>query len=314
MVLAIFHPEIWFQFGHYDYRNQILPSERISVNNPQSLKNSDFLIIHQNIDNKIKVLGNIKASIFIPGEEKASFPEYPQKYLDQFDFVVTNRQDLTHHSLINSHYFHPWQVKKTKLELNNISFIRKTRKLSAVISSSTLYNGHKKRYAFINRMIGHFKERLDWFSKDENPINDKWDGLAPYEYSFAIENSCFPGYFTEKISDCFLSLTMPIYFGAPDINTYFDDRSYIGIDLNNWEAATEKVESAIYNDLYTKNFKYVQESRKLVLEKYNLISGVKNVIDNLPLQKYTKGDYIYPLSRYDNKHLIRMIKRKLNFI
>ena len=107
---------------------------------------------------------------------------------------------------------------------------------------------------------------------------------------------------------------MPIYFGAPDINTYFDDRSYIGIDLNNWEAAIEKVESAIYNDLYTKNFKYVQESRKLVLEKYNLISGVKNVIDNLPLQKYTKGDYIYPLSRYDNKHLIRMIKRKLNFI
>ena len=31
-----------------------------------------------------------------------------------------------------------------------------------------------------------------------------------------------PGYFTEKLLDCFLTRTVPVYWGCPDIYEYFD--------------------------------------------------------------------------------------------
>ncbi len=41
-------------------------------------------------------------------------------------------------------------------------------------------------------------------------------------YSICVENSSNKGYFTEKILDAFLSRTIPIYWGCPDISSYFD--------------------------------------------------------------------------------------------
>jgi hypothetical protein len=37
-----------------------------------------------------------------------------------------------------------------------------------------------------------------------------------------IENSRTPGYFTEKLIDSCLSSSVPIYWGAPDIEHFFD--------------------------------------------------------------------------------------------
>lgn len=46
-------------------------------------------------------------------------------------------------------------------------------------------------------------------------------------FHIAIENSRHPNYFTEKIIDCFMTYTIPIYWGAPNIGDHFDIRGII---------------------------------------------------------------------------------------
>jgi hypothetical protein len=48
-----------------------------------------------------------------------------------------------------------------------------------------------------------------------------------YQYSIVIENSREINYFSEKLLDCLLTKTVPIYFGCPNISDYFDTEGWI---------------------------------------------------------------------------------------
>ena len=45
-----------------------------------------------------------------------------------------------------------------------------------------------------------------------------------------MENDSVPNYYTEKITDCFATGTVPIYWGATNIGDYFDERGIIVLD------------------------------------------------------------------------------------
>ena len=81
--------------------------------------------------------------------------------------------------------------------------------------------GHRVRAELAQSLKNHFGDRLDWFGKGTNPIPTKWDGLVGYERTIVLENRNSPAVFSEKILDPFLTLTQPIYSGAPDIESYF---------------------------------------------------------------------------------------------
>jgi len=48
-----------------------------------------------------------------------------------------------------------------------------------------------------------------------------------YKFIICFENSCTPGYITEKIFNVFLAKSIPIYDGAPDIDAYIHSKAYI---------------------------------------------------------------------------------------
>ena len=54
------------------------------------------------------------------------------------------------------------------------------------------------------------------YIKKKDPI---FDG---FQFSIVIENSRDPGWFTEKLNDALITKTIPIYYGAPDIDKHFD--------------------------------------------------------------------------------------------
>jgi hypothetical protein len=59
-------------------------------------------------------------------------------------------------------------------------------------------------------------------------IPSKIDALREYMFSVAIENvSCDDNYFSEKIIDCFLTGTVPIYHGCIHIGEFFDIRGIL---------------------------------------------------------------------------------------
>jgi len=59
----------------------------------------------------------------------------------------------------------------------------------------------------------------------------KW--IMGTQFSIAIENCNQRNYMSEKLLDCFMSLTVPIYIGCPNVTDYFDARGMLcAKDLN----------------------------------------------------------------------------------
>jgi hypothetical protein len=54
------------------------------------------------------------------------------------------------------------------------------------------------------------------------PFEERSRGFLPFRFSVVIENSREAGYFTEKLIDCLLCGTVPIYWGDPEIGRHFD--------------------------------------------------------------------------------------------
>jgi hypothetical protein len=81
-------------------------------------------------------------------------------------------------------------------------------------------------------------------------------------YSVAIESSQEENYFTEKLIDCLITKTIPVYWGCPNIYHYFDTSYWIKMEdvlennyteehyLDNMEKINVNCEKAI---LYTEN-------------------------------------------------------------
>ena len=73
-------------------------------------------------------------------------------------------------------------------------------------------------------------------------------GLKDYRFCIAMENDYANNYFTEKLLDCMLSGTIPIYHGCKNIEKYFDINGII-----TFETVDELVN--ILNNLTEKDYK-----------------------------------------------------------
>ncbi len=122
--------------------------------------------------------------------------------------------------------------------------------------------------------IGGLGERFK-----KNVLKSKYDGLKDYKYSLCIENSSYDNYFTEKITDCLLSWTIPIYFGCKNVDNYFPKDSYYWIDINE-PNSIDKLYEIVQRPVTEKNIEAMKEARELIMNKYNVWELVKNIIDN----------------------------------
>jgi hypothetical protein len=102
----------------------------------------------------------------------------------------------------------------------------KTKDFSIIASSHNYLPGHKMRHQIAAGAEG----RIDLFGSGYNPIDDKITGLKDYRYTFCIENNKCDYYFTEKLIDCFVTGTIPIYWGCPSVGDFFNIDGMICFD------------------------------------------------------------------------------------
>lgn len=162
--------------------------------------------------------------------------------------------------------------------------LHKKVKLSSMIFSNKNWNvGHKQRKRAFD-IIRKTNLDCDFFgSGSSNPIEHKITGLQDYMFSFALENECPPwlfspktDYFSEKILDCFLSGTIPIFYGNPSITKYFNKEGIITFsDVDQIPSLLNKITPAYYHSkekVLAENFE--------IAEKYmhpeNLIADILN--------------------------------------
>jgi hypothetical protein len=92
-------------------------------------------------------------------------------------------------------------------------------KVSFIRSNKKELPGHKLRYDLENIITNDYSFEL-YFPQQR--IESKIPLFEDSMYHITIENSRYNNYITEKIIDCFMSYTVPIYWGCPNIGDYFD--------------------------------------------------------------------------------------------
>jgi len=102
----------------------------------------------------------------------------------------------------------------------------KTHNCSLIASEKTHLVGHKLRHAVVD-WISTVQADVHVMGRGYQPFDLKQDGLLPYHYSIVIENVPEPDCFTEKLLDCMLCGTLPIYYGPRNIGNYFNLKGII---------------------------------------------------------------------------------------
>lgn len=257
-------------------------------------------------------------TVFIAGEP-SSVKKYSRKFLNQFSKIITCQRRIQGPNVFYMAPGHTWRPEKSYDELFGHDKIEKSKLISLVVSNKAGTPGHKKRLDFCLKLKEHFGDKMDIFGRGINDFDDKWDVLAPYKYSIAMENSVEVDNMTEKIGDCFTSLTFPFYHGCPNINEYYNKDSYQLIDIDDFEGTCKTIEKIISDDNhYDQHLESLIESKNKYLNKYSLIPLIANFIkkEHREIDSATMAAVsIKPEKEFrKNSFVIRAIKKIRNFL
>ena len=97
-------------------------------------------------------------------------------------------------------------------------------------------------------------------------------------FHIAVENSRNLNYYTDKIVDCFATKTIPVYWGAPNIEEYFNKEGIITFE--NEEDLVEILNSLTEED-YNNRLEAVEENYILALENGFFFDRLETYLDIL---------------------------------
>ena len=154
----------------------------------------------------------------------------------------------------------------------------KTETIATVCSSKRQsHTLHRLRYDFTEYAARHLPE-LQVFGHGRRHMDAKAEAIDRFRYHLAIENHVAPHHITEKLSDPFLGLSLPFYFGAPNVFDYFPEDSVIPVDIRKPAEAVEIMRAAIVSNEYEKRLPAILEARRRVSEDYNLFALIAGIV------------------------------------
>lgn len=139
--------------------------------------------------------------------------------------------------------------------------------VSLIMSFKNFTEGQNLRHQILNANVAS----IDFFGKFDNSkqIASKNEALDSYYFSIAVENSIQNSYWTEKLLDCFMTKTIPIYYGTRDVESFFNKRGIIFFNsLEHLKQILPKLTPEIYN-----------ERLDVIEENYNLAKKYKDPED-----------------------------------
>ena len=158
----------------------------------------------------------------------------------------------------------------TWLREDDISIYQKNKICSMIFSDKQWNAGHRLRSVVYDTLKN--KSSVSFFgSGASNPIEFKIYGLKDYMFSIAMENegpqhlfAKNTDYFSEKLLDCFLTGTIPIYYWNKSIADYFDIN---GIILFEDTSTIDSIIENLSDKLYLSRIKSIKNNFEIA-KKY----------------------------------------------
>ena len=229
----------------------------------------------------------------------------------KYDLILTSEKEILD-SVSNSVFFPygtTW-LNKDKVNLDSLGVFNEKiyesvkNKVFGVSFISTSYLG-KEGYN-LRQHIWNTRQNIKipslFYSSTRSPTNNNifsntlHDGLLPNDdkinlfrtqFSIVIESSRENSYFTEKLIDCLVTKTIPIYFGCPNISEFFDVRGMIIV--NSYQELINSVNS-IDEQLYESMKPFIEENY-IRAQKYascffeRIQVEIQNYIDTMKSKK-----------------------------
>ena len=142
---------------------------------------------------------------------------------------------------------YPWIAK------NDWKLYNKTKLCSMFCSPKKMTEGHVYRHQLARLALdmgldvfggAHGTERT--VVDPRNPWNTKIDGIKDYMFSVVIENGVYESYTTEKLTDCFATGTIPLYWGTTQIPKIFDPNGIIWLQVGHEREVLESLSPELY--------------------------------------------------------------------
>lgn len=132
----------------------------------------------------------------------------------------------------------------------------KNKLISMMYSNKQFADGHRIRHEIAKK----YSHLIDVMGSGVDGVHiKKIKSCEHYMFSIVIENFSNGFYFTEKIIDCFLSGVIPIYWGSPHIDSFFDSDGIIKFkDLNELEDIINNKDLLL--EFYNKNLKAIENN------------------------------------------------------
>lgn len=217
------------------------------------------------------------------------FLSHPRRaaYVRQFD-AVYGPHEVPHSAAEKTYPFLPWMINanhgtffqphaRDLAALRKMRPVTKTESLSAVVSAKTWTSAQRERFRFMLELKRQLDDELHWFGAGINPVDEKWNALAPYRFSVALENSIDEYIITEKFWDPILAFTIPIYWGSPQVGSMVPSQAFVPVDLRRPREAILRVREALSEESYSSRIDALLEARRLALSEFNFLTRLAKV-------------------------------------
>ena len=138
----------------------------------------------------------------------------PEPYIEAYDSIFTHDKELLDLDPTFKFVFGQGSI------IEEVGVFKKSKLISCIVSDLQMNEGHRLRLEIAKQI--EESGQVDMYGKAFKFVPRKIDALKDYMFSFAMENAYYESYFTEKLHDCLLTGTMPIYLGAPNIGDFYN--------------------------------------------------------------------------------------------
>ena len=230
--------------------------------------------------NKEKIYIICEPSVFMP--ERLNFLE---KYNKEFKLILTfDVQILNKYNNAKLLLFGTTWIPK---EIWNNSY-QKENKISFWVGHKLMLEGHHlrqnifKKLNLIKNIDLYLSKHHLYFHQNSKYISILGDSklclFEKYKFHLCIENCRMENYFTEKIMDCFLTKTIPIYWGCLNISQYFNPKGIVILNTNNLFEIINIINNLSF-DMYEQNIEAINENHKLAQKYTDYSDSVINAIN-----------------------------------
>ena len=191
---------------------------------------------------------------------------------NDFNLIFTYSDKILQ-SISNSryvpYYIKPWygymmgssdEVGENKRSFSPVNYENKTKNISIIASGKDTVPLHKYRNAIARQCkINCLADIYGTF--DGGRYCDISEPFQDYRFSIVIENEITPYGFTEKITNCFAAMTIPVYLGASKIDSLFNPEGIIQFRI------TDDIETVLKKctkELYDEKIPSIMENYKKV--------------------------------------------------